>query len=125
MHHELSMRIATNDGSSGKVIPFSGPTTCTIPFVHVLNQCEIPYSAALSSSAFFDSLIKHLEPVNVDLLWVCDPQWQSALGYKTEIPLSFKPKSHWASHFMNEMAVNKNTSGPSSILRTTCAYFIK
>jgi hypothetical protein len=40
-----------------------------------------------------DSLIKHLEPVNVDLLWVCcDPQWQSALGYKTEIPLSFKPK---------------------------------
>jgi hypothetical protein len=36
-------------------------------------------------------------------------------------------KNHWASHFMNEMAVNKNTSGPSSILRTTVCipYFIK
>jgi hypothetical protein len=29
------------------------------------------------------------------------------LGYKTEIPLSLKPKKNWASHFMNEMAVNK------------------
>jgi hypothetical protein len=88
-------------------------------------QCEIPYSAALSSSVLIDSLIKHLEPVNVDLLW-CVVIRSSALGYKTEIPLSLKPKSHWASHFMNEMAVNKNTSGPSSILRTTCIpYFIK
>jgi hypothetical protein len=42
-------------------------------------------------------------------------------GYKTEMPLSFKPKSNRTSHFMNEMAVNKKTHpGPSSILRTTC-----
>src|SRR5690606_28705207 len=37
----------------GCVIPFSGPTTCTIPFLGLPNpQCEIPYLPELVSSAF-------------------------------------------------------------------------
>src|SRR5678816_1163290 len=37
----------------GSVIPFSGPTTCTIPFFGLFNpQCEIPYLAEFISNAF-------------------------------------------------------------------------
>src|SRR6185312_15543418 len=37
----------------GRVIPFSGPTTCTIPFFGLPRpQCEMPYRAAFDSNAF-------------------------------------------------------------------------
>jgi hypothetical protein len=77
-----------------------------------------------SSNALVD--LRTLQQANVDLwLGIVIGGGKVRSGYKTEMPLSFKPKSNRTSHFMKWRSI-KNTSGPSSFYAPRAnPYFVK
>ncbi len=107
----------------GKVIPFSGPTTCTIPFLGSPNpQCEIPYLAEFVANCCNWLADKGSSTgkcwLIVGVLWSAVANVRS--GYITPIPRCSKPKkaTGLVTSWIKWRSIKK-TSGPSSIFRTT------